>query len=606
MELDHSNNNVYWTPTLTPSPSSIDPKRRKILPEEQDKLEVVHGKENVMDAMLQFLSKADKIDCCYDYRAPSMVIEFEAYRKLLLLIKERGIKLRFLTDINNGNIIYCKELMKFAKEIRHLEGVKASFSISEREYIATATLHEAQSIPQVLYSNIKDMVEQQQYLFDSLWNRSMPAELRIKEIEEGIEPEFFEVIDETKKISQILIDLAKSVTNEMLLLLPNDRAMVRINKLGVIDYLVEASKENGASVKIICPLSGANSSIVKWINDNAPDIKILNGNNSQHGIYIVDGVKFLRIELVKPEAESVPEAVGFAFYSNNERSADLFRWMFGLLWNERTLNEELKKLDKMQKEFVNIAAHELRTPAQSIVGYTELLLTDPEYMRVDKKEGFLDAIYRNSIRLAGLTKDILDVARIENQTFQLHKQRFSLNDIISTAIQDTQRQSRGVNIAANSYCKAKVISSSYKLLSLTGKEQCLENNNAATAIFVLADRERIMQVLTNLLDNAFKFTEEIGTISIKVEEQENENNDGKEVIVSIKDTGTGIDPEIMPRLFTKFCTKSSPVTATRIIGTGLGLYIAKSIIEAHGGRIWAQNNTQDSGSTFAFSLPLSN
>jgi signal transduction histidine kinase len=446
------------------------------------------------------------------------------------------------------------------------------------------------------------MVEQQQYQFNSLWNRSMPAEQRIKEIEEGIETEFFEVIDETKKISQILIDLAKSISNEMLLLLPNDRAMVRINKLGVIDYLVKASKEKGASVKIICPLSAANSSIVKWINDNTPDIKILNGNNSQHGIYIVDGVRFLRIELVRPEAESVTEAVGFAFYSNNERSADLFRWMFELLWNERTLNEELRKVDNMQKEFVNIAAHELRTPAQSIVGYTELLLTDPKYIQMDKKEGFLDAIYRNSIRLAGLTKDILDVARIENQTLQLHKQRFSLNDIMSTAIQDTQRQCLGVNIAANNCSKTKVVSSSYKLSSLMGKVQWLEDNNT---IFVEADRERIIQVLTNLLDNAFKFTKENDTISVIVKEQENENNDGKEVIVSIKDTGTGIDPEVMPRLFTKFCTKSSPVTRT--IGTGLGLYIAKSIIEAHSGRIWAQNNApQESGSTFAFSLPSSN
>jgi two-component system sensor histidine kinase VicK len=574
-----------------------------MVPREPDKLEVVHGEENVMDAILQFLSRTDNIDCCYDYRAPSMGIEVEAYRKLLLHIKERGIKLRFLTDINKDNIIYCKELMTFAEEIRHLEGVKASFSISEREYIATATLHGAQSIPQLVYSNVKGMVEQQQYLFNSLWNRSMSAEQRIKEIEEGIKAEFFEVIDDTKKISQIFIDLAKSVTNEMLLLLPNDRAMVRINKLGVIDYLVKASKENHATIKIICPLSETNLSIVNWIADNAPDIKVLNGTNSQHGIYIVDGIKFLRIELVKPEAESLPEAVGFAFYSNNERSAELFRWMFELLWNERTLNEELKKVDKMQKEFVNIAAHELRTPAQSIVGYTELSLTDPEYIQADKKQRFLDAIYRNSIRLAGLTKDISDVSRIENQTLQLYKQRFSLNDMISLAIQDTLRQIAWI-ARVNDDREAKTISSSYKLSLLSEKEQQHRDSNATRAIFIEADRERMMQVLINLLDNALKFTRENDTISVIVEEQENEDDNIKEVVVNIKDTGTGIDPEIMPKLFTKFCTKSSSVTRTT--GTGLGLYIAKSIIEAHDGRIWANNNAQDSGATFAFSLLLSN
>jgi two-component system, OmpR family, sensor histidine kinase VicK len=604
MELDHNNNNVYWIPTSTPSSFSIDRKGSKIVPREQDGIRVVHGEENVMYTILQFLSRTDKVDSCYDYRAPSMIMEVEAYRKLLLHIKERGIKLRFLTDINKDNIIYCKELMKFAEEVRHLEGVKASFSISEKEYIATATLHGAQSTPQLVYSNVKDMVEQQQYLFNSLWNRSMLAEQRIKEIEEGIEAEFFEVID-TKRIGQILIDLVKSVTNEMLLLLPNDRAMIRINRLGVIDHLVKKSKENCTTIKIICPLTATNSSIVKLINDNAPDIKILNGNNSQHGIYIVDGMKFLRIELVRPEAESVTEAVGFAFYSNNERSADLFRWMFELLWNERTLNEELRKIDNMQKEFVNIAAHELRTPAQSIVGYTELLLTDPDYMRVEKKEGFLDAIYRNSLRLARLTKDILDVARIENQSLELHKQRYSLSDMISIAIQDTlrQRHEEITRVGANNNNKPKKISLSFKSLSSTGKVQRCKDDNAATDIFVVVDREKMMQVLTNLLDNAFKFTTENDTLSVMVEEQESENNNDKEVIVSIKDTGIGIDPQMMSRLFTKFCTKS--LSGAGRTGTGLGLYISKSIVEAHGGRIWAQNNAQENGATFAFSLPLS-
>lgn len=184
---NNKNNNFHWTPKSTSF--SSDSERSKALPQEQEKIEILHGEESVMNAMLHFLSKADRIDCCADYRASSIAIEAEGYKKLLHEIKERGIKLRFLIDINKDNINYCKDLMNFAEQIRHLEGVRTGFSISEREYIATATLNEAQPITQFIYSNLKDIVKQHQYLFETLWNKAVPAEQRITGIEEnrGIE-----------------------------------------------------------------------------------------------------------------------------------------------------------------------------------------------------------------------------------------------------------------------------------------------------------------------------------------------------------------------------------------------------------------------------------
>jgi two-component system sensor histidine kinase VicK len=451
----------------------------------------------------------------------------------------------------------------------------------------------------IIYSNFRGIIEQQQYLFNNLWEKS-PAIQRIKELEEGKESEFFKVITDNNKISQILIDLINSVVKEIVLLLPNDRALVRIDKLGIIDSLIKAS-QNGVTVKIICPLSKGNLQIQKKIADNASDIGVLNGTNSRHGMYIVDSIKFLRVELVKPEAENFLEAIGFAIYSNNERSTELFRWMFELLWNDRMLNEKSKLEDKMQDEFVNIAAHELRSPAQSIVEYTELMLADPEYIRADKKEGFLDAIYRNSIRLSSLTNDLLDVSRIENQTLQLHKQKFKLNDAISLVVQDIQNHRQGLTVGVNKHSGARIICS-YELPKLEEKkEQTIEDDNFIE-IFVEADKERITQVLTNLLDNALKFTNENDAISIVVEITEDNKSNSAEVIIRIKDSGVGIDPEILPFLFTKFCTKPPPVS--RIRGTGLGLYICKWIVEAHGGRIWAYNNTHDKGATFSFSLTL--
>jgi signal transduction histidine kinase len=219
-------------------------------------------------------------------------------------------------------------------------------------------------------------------------------------------------------------------------------------------------------------------------------------------------------------------------------------------------NEQLKVHDRLQKEFINVAAHELRTPTQAILGYAELLQMDP----TDRDE-MIKAIYRNSVRLQRLTSDILDVTRIESEALRIDKEKFNLNDVVQAAMQDAKSQ------LANG--KVKFV---YE----------------PRDIYVQADRGRISQVMANLLDNATKFTKQ-GSVTISVEKREGQ------AIVSVQDTGAGIDQDIMPRLFSKFATKSDK-------GTGLGLFISKSIIEAHGGRIWCSNNP-GKGATFAFSLP---
>jgi signal transduction histidine kinase len=222
-------------------------------------------------------------------------------------------------------------------------------------------------------------------------------------------------------------------------------------------------------------------------------------------------------------------------------------------------NEQLKVHDKLQKEFINVAAHELRTPTQAILGYAELLQMNPE----DRDE-MIRAIYRNSVRLQRLTSDILDVTRIESEALRIDKERFNLRDVILGAIQDAKNQLPD------------------------GRIQFMYE---PTDIYVDADKGRITQVVSNLLDNAAKFTKE-GTITVSTEKKNGQ------AIISVQDTGSGIDSDIMPRLFSKFATKSDK-------GTGLGLFISRSIIEAHDGRIWCTNNKGGKGATFSFSLPSS-
>jgi signal transduction histidine kinase len=227
----------------------------------------------------------------------------------------------------------------------------------------------------------------------------------------------------------------------------------------------------------------------------------------------------------------------------------------------------------MKDEFINVAAHELRTPIQPILSLTEVLRSK---IKEPQEQESLDITIRNAKRLQRLTEDILDVTKIESHSLNLKKELFNLNDVLTNTIDDMT-----TNIVKNNNKQLDLIKLVYQPCD----------------IFIDADKARITQVVYNLLSNAVKFTETKangegrGIINIKAE------NDDSIAVVSIEDTGSGIDPEIKPRLFEKFASKSYQ-------GTGLGLFISKSIVEAHGGRIWAHNNPNGRGSTFSFSLPI--
>jgi signal transduction histidine kinase len=234
-------------------------------------------------------------------------------------------------------------------------------------------------------------------------------------------------------------------------------------------------------------------------------------------------------------------------------------------------NEELKSLDRLKNEFINVAAHELRTPIQPILTLTEIIHSKIE--DTEQRE-LLDIVIRNAKRLRCLTEDILDISRIESQSLKLNKEQFNLNDLISNVVQDYRNQIE------------KDYDNNITLLC--------ESENGIN-FFVEADRNRITQVISNLLNNAIEFTKEQGTVYVTIEKKKEGNQ--REVLVSVKDSGTGIHSDILPRLFSKFVTKSET-------GTGLGLFISKSIVEAHGGKIWGENNIDGKGAKFSFTLPL--
>jgi signal transduction histidine kinase len=246
--------------------------------------------------------------------------------------------------------------------------------------------------------------------------------------------------------------------------------------------------------------------------------------------------------------------------------------------NNELLNQQYQKVkesEKMKDEFINIAAHELRTPVQPILGLTDIMSSK---IKDEDQLELLDIIIRNAKRLKRLTDNLLDVTKIEGRSLMLNKEKFNLNILISEVLKDYVNKQKNQLIVKIVY-------------DFKRKED----------IVVKADRDRLSQVIHNLLDNALKFTTTYSNQTIFVivdKKNEGKEEEKKVVIVSVKDTGEGIPDNILPKLFSKFSVSNSTT------GTGLGLFICKNIIEAHDGRIWAENNSNENGATFSFTLPI--
>jgi two-component system, OmpR family, sensor histidine kinase VicK len=714
------------------------------------KSEILYGIKKAVGRGVYFMSNVkETMDICFDHNAPSIVVKIREYKDGYDDIRRRGGKIRAFTEITKDNVAYCKELMKIVDELRHLDGVKGGIAVSETEYMATTILEEAKPLTQVIYSNVREVVEQGQYIFDTLWNMAIPAERKIREIEEGIthyeskvleNPDeifkqiihlgetsnelsivssfggmqliynnFFDlykkILDKYRRgegrgikwicsINEASIDLTKIFVNlgmkirhvksltpmnfavgdkelnatvesmeggkmvrslltsnepiyvkhfssifeelwnngidaddrirdieegidpaeieiirnpregikrawsmtkiakeEVLIMFSTSNVLRRQIQMGGLQLLKEVSEQYGVRVRLLIPADEHITSITKELKSTSPQIDIRSIEKSLQiriTIVLVDKKECIIIESKDDTKDISYSAAGLATYSNSKSIVSSYLSIFESFWNQTELyeqleesnkrlelvNQQLKVHDKMQKEFINIAAHELRTPIQPILGLSEVLALKTG--NIEQYNELIDAIIRNAKRLQQLTEDILDVTRIESQqSLIIKKERFNLNDLIMNAIND---------IVIKKEIKNKNIKLLYK-------------PNKGDNIFLNGDIQRLSRVIFNLISNAINFTSH-GTILVETNKENDDDADrgGGRIIVSVKDTGSGIDSEILPRLFSKFATKSYK-------GTGLGLFISKSIIEAHGGMIWAENNSDGKGATFSFTLP---
>ncbi len=741
----------------------------------KEKTRVVYGGDETTKVILQTVNNArSRWDNYADSNGPTIAMGIEQLRKGMRNAHRREVKIRYISEITKHNINYCKELMKIA-EVRHMDNAKGGMAVSEMEYIATANLQEAKPVPHLIHSNVKEIVEQQQLVFESLWVNAIPATQRMREIEEGIERTETKVLDDVENIhkkieslgkssDEILVctdtgllkivhhcffgvyqevmdkyerghhsgirwitniscrndvglaklfldigvkirsvrnlpplnfllnnriflsnaepidrkeerktinslftsnddlyinqyktvfeelwkngidakdviediergldnetvdiisrssnagntylDLLNSANNEIMLMLPTANSFMRQNKLGVIDTVTYAATCRSVKVRVLVPKNKKTAELIDSLEKHKYFIDNMNNNRSNFQIrciqtsletgstiLIVDKKVSLVMELRDDTKDTFHEAVGLSTYSNSKAGVLSYVSIFENLWEQTELFQQLKKSEILQKDFIHIAAHELRNPIQPILAISEILKSiviqnesgDSQDVVINKSQiiGYIDTIIRNTKKLMSLSTNVLDITRIETNSLSLHKEAVDLRLFLLEHMVDYEKHL--MNDIEGGY--KRNLNNEERYNSRLDFSQ-LNKHGSYDSFLAEVDRSRVSQVISNLLDNAFKFTNEGEIIDMEIKREV--INCQKYAVITIKDNGRGIHSEIMPKLFTKFATKSEK-------GTGLGLFICKNIVEAHGGRIWAKNNDDGNGATFSFSLPL--
>jgi len=528
------------------------------------------------------------------------------YKELLDKYKRGESKegIKWICNIEKENLELVKTFLKMGMQIRHATNIPPlNFALGNSEINATIeNMENGKMVQSLLTSNEPNNIKHFLSLFENLWMSSIDAIDRIKELEQDIEPEGIGIIRNPFEVQKLVFDLLRTAKDEILVVFSTANAFHRQEKAGAIKLVREiaAKKNNNIKVKILTPVD----SKIEETKKELENVIIVNDENEERereinrkekkqnskniqikfierysqttvSILIVDRKYSLVAELKDDSKDTSIEAIGLATYSNSKSTVLSYVSMFETLWLQTELSDLLKKRDEIQKEFINVASHELRTPIQPI-----LVMSDILYSRVEDKEQrkYLEIIIRNAKRLQRLTDDILDVAKIETGSLNIEKEKFNLHDTIASLVSQYKT-------SINEIEETKNINFLY-----IAEEQNLT---------IEGDKRLLTQVLDNLLSNAIKFTKRLdknATITITTKTEKN-NDDNNTMTVSVKDNGKGIDKEILPRLFTKFTTKSEA-------GTGLGLYISKKIIEAHDGKIWAENNIDSKGATFNFTIPI--
>jgi nitrogen-specific signal transduction histidine kinase len=547
-------------------------------------IKVLQNVEEILLKGKEILETSVDYSACF--RPSGLLLVYNNYFDVYVKIMERqkdgdhdGI--RIVTSVDKESIDLARLFLRIGVQVRHVKNLPPiDFAVSDKDMVATILKSDYGEMNQnLLVSNEAAYLRHFSSIFEELWKNGVDAESRIQAIEEGVDSEGIEIIQNPTEMLILRQNLISSAHEEILMVSP---ALEHVLPSGakaqtkVLRELLKEAAQRGIRIRIVTSREEFVEETFQFLvselseqqrHEKLVEIRYMEPQlQTKVSVVVVDQTFSLAIELKDYTKHSqAPGLLGLATYSNSKATVLSYVSFFETLWKQTDMYEQLKVHDRMQREFIDIAAHELRNPIQPLVLSSESLkgsLPDEERVSI---------VIRNAKKLQMLANEILDVTKIESKTLTLRKERVDLSEIILYGMKDL-----------------------LDLKTISGGRVNVGYEPGGEDISVEADRDRVGQVISNLINNSMKFTQE-GTISITAERSAS----SKEAIVSIKDTGSGIDSEILPRLFSKFATKSDAG------GTGLGLYICKNIVEAHGGKIWAENNSDGKGATFRFSLPTS-
>lgn len=583
------------------------------LPEKEEEIKIIVGEAEMAKQFLECLTSTKKRwdttsdgRMAYSYHNDA----FNEQKHMQLVCMNRGVKVRIITEITKENLLYCKEALPYFSEMRHIDKVTSNTVVTDCCYFQTHELFYKKCQPhQGLFSNMKPFVQHQQQFFDAMWEKATPAFKRMMEIEKSRGPDYTETIQDPLEIIELYTNLIKSSTREIMLIVPSSHiCKLIIEETQLLNLLYNVANDNGTHIKILTPVDEPLQEMIKYTDHNVNkdfnkyiqvrDIQSMPSLQKEEYmspdpfssystnywdmksamILISDRTVSLAIQVAGDQSTnkgSLHEFIESATYSNKETTVISYISLFEELWQQVELYKKVIESENAGNEFISIAAHELRNPIQPILGLAEVVRD--KSMDSEQKQ-MLDIITRNARKLRSLSDTILEVSRAEKNTLKLSIEELDIVKLILDNLHEYQNY----------------ITSIGKKVSIE-----FENNFGSEGYTIYADKDRLNQVISNLVNNAIKFTDDDGIIKINavINKKDDDGTDSRTLTVSIKDNGKGIDPNIMHKLFTKFTTSGSDK------GTGIGLYLSKKIVEAHGGTIQAYNNVGEKGATFSFSLP---
>ena len=641
------------------------PAHKKIKEIEQgitlEKTDVVVGEGNALRVIKNFLLQAkDRLEICLDSSGPTAIAKVKGYKTGLSEARNNLAKIRVLTEVTKDNLSYCKELNDFVDEIRHLDTIKGNFAITGSEYISTPMALGLHPVSELIYSTVNGIVEQQQYIFDILWNKAIPFVKKVQEIEEGVEIEFVEVINDPIKSKDILTKNLKSPENEILLFIPTSMLLLLQNEMGLTEMMNRFSNNSTINIRVLLSSkSGTVKSgldigrVLSYKGQNNISIRYLENDSEfksleRTAIVIIDKRICILLELNDDYHNfSIKNSLKYLIFSNNKTFVSSYISVFQSLWRSFDLLKQLKEIDnKVIFQEANLENQIVRQTEYLLKINNDLEALNREYVRKDEelkktneellnsnivKNEFISMISHELrtplVPIKGYTEMLLNpkllgelnekqLKAIQSIYRNVKKQESLVEDILDSTKLDLGQLNllkKDViipDLFANVIKDIKFMADEKHVDILIDIDTNIEKNK------VYCDEKRIEQVLSNLIKNSIDFVPpKGGKIVLHVEKKEkqliNAHTKNKHkyyddvshfMVFTVRDNGPGISRDKIGNLFRRFYQIDTSVTRSHA-GTGLGLVICKGIVEAHGGQIWVDEN-QTNGCCVSFSLPL--